>query len=91
MNCCICIKIENDYIQGEGDYWISSPNVSSSSNFSYFYIYNIYIGFLIPKIRCSTPNCRTLTTGILSKLTKFDCLELDYFGLIPISKGGHSN
>ena len=37
----ICIKIKHGYIHGEGDYLVSSPNVSSSFNSIYFTIYKI--------------------------------------------------
>lgn len=45
-----CIKTEHEYIHGEGDYWVSSPNVSLSSNSCYFCIYNIYMDLPNPKI-----------------------------------------
>lgn len=44
-----CIKMEHEYIDGEGDYWASSPSFSSSSNSLYLPIYNIYMDLPNPK------------------------------------------
>jgi len=57
MNELICIKGEYGYIQGYGDYWVSSPNVSSSSNLILFLLLTIFTSvYLIPKIRCQQSN-----------------------------------
>lgn len=47
MNELICIIGEYSYIQGEGNYWVSSPNVSSSSNFFLFLLLIIFTLFYL--------------------------------------------